>query len=107
MIKNLNLPFSRGLQILGIGYGLCSNNHDLIFNSKYFEHGEIYSILTNWYEIEHTSYKSDLDATCYFLDDPSLPFEITKNTRELFVQGDLSRIDGESQEPEDEYWHEF
>ena len=86
---------SRGLRILGITYGLGSNNRGLIFNPEFFEPGEIQSQITNWCEIEHIPYGPDLDAYCHFLDDSSLPSEIQVGDRELFVQGDLSRLDRE------------
>ncbi len=84
---------TRGLRILGVTYGLGSNNRDLIFNPEFFEPGEIQSQITNWCEIEAIPYGPGLDAYCHFLDDPALPFEIQVNERELFVQGDLSRLD--------------
>jgi hypothetical protein len=93
--KPTSWPKSRGLRILGITYGLGSNNGDLIFNPEFFEPGEIQSQITNWCEIEYIPYGPDLDAYGHFLDDPGLPFEIQVSERELFVQGDLSRLDRE------------
>jgi hypothetical protein len=93
MSKPTRWPQSRGLRILGITYGIGSNNRDLIFNPEFFEPGEIQSQITNWCEIEYIPYGPDLDAYCHFLDDPDLPFEIQVSERELFVQGDLSRLD--------------
>ncbi len=98
MSKPTSWPESRGLRILGITYGLGSNNRDLIFNPEFFEPGEIQSQITNWCEIEHIPYGPDLDAYCHFLDDPALPFEIQVGERELFVQGDLSRLDREGRD---------
>ena len=95
MSKPDHWPETRGLRILGITYGLGSNNGDLIFNPEFFEPGEIQSQITNWCEIESISYSPDFDAYCHFLDDPALPFEIQVSERELFVQGDLSRLDRE------------
>jgi hypothetical protein len=83
---------------LGITYGLGSNNRDLIFNPEFFEPGEIQSQITNWCEIEHIPYGLGLDAYGHFLDDPGLPFEIQASGRELFVQGDLSRLDREGRD---------
>jgi len=88
-------PETRGFRILGITYGLGSNNRDLIFNPEFFEPGEIQSQITNWCEIQAIPYGPGLDAYCHFLDDPALPFEIRVGERELFVQGDLSRLDRE------------
>lgn len=93
--KPTSWPESRGLRILRITYGLGSNNRDLIFNPEFFEPGEIQSQITNWCEIEYMPYGPDLDAYCHFLDDPELPFEVAVSERELFVQGDLSRLDRE------------
>jgi len=95
MDKPTHWPESRGLRILGITYGLASNNRDLIFNPEFFEPGEIQSQVTNWCEIERVSYGPNLDAYCHFLDDSALPFEVSVGERELFVQGDLSRLDRE------------
>ncbi len=86
---------TRGLRILGVAYGLGSNNRNLIFNPEFFEPGEIQSQVTNWCNIEYIPYGPDLDAYCHFLDAPALPFEIQVGERELFVQGDLSRLDRE------------
>jgi len=91
-------PESRGLRILGLGYGLGSNNRDLVFNPEFFEPGKIQSQITNWCEVEYIPYGSDLDAYCHFLDVPALPFSISVSERELFVQGDLSRLDREGRD---------
>jgi len=88
-------PETRGLRILGITYGLGSNNRDLIFNPEFFEVGEIHSQITNWYEIEEVPYGPGLDAYCYFLNDSALPFQIEIGREEIFVQGDLSRLEQE------------
>lgn len=96
--KPTSWPESRGLRILGITYGLGSNNRDLIFNPEFFEPGEIQSQITNWCQIEYIPYGPDLDAYSHFLDDPGLPFEIQVGERELFVQGDLSRLDREGRD---------
>lgn len=93
--KPTSWPESRGLRILGITYGLGSNNRDLIFNPEFFEPGEIQSQITNWCEIEDIPYGPDLDGYCHFLDAPELPFQVAVSERELFVQGDLSRLDRE------------
>ncbi len=89
--KPTSSTHARGLHILGITYGLGSNNRDLIFNPEFLEPGETQSQITNWCEIEHIAYGPGLDAYRHFLDDPGLPFEIQVSERELFVQGDLSR----------------
>jgi hypothetical protein len=96
--KPTHWPHARGLRILGITYGLGSNNRDLIFNPEFFEPGEIQSQITNWCEIEHIPYTPDLDACGHFLDDPASPFRIAASERELFVQGDLSRLDREGRD---------
>jgi hypothetical protein len=98
MSKPTSWPESRGLRILGITYGLGSNNRDLIFNPEFFEPGEIQSQITNWCEIEDIPYGPDLDAYCHFLDDPAFPSEIQVSERELFVQGDLGRLDREGRD---------
>ena len=96
--KLIRWPESRGLRILGITYGLGSNNRQLIFNPEFFEPGEIQSQITNWCQIEYIPYGLELDAYCHFLDDPSLPFEIRAGEQELFAQGDLSRLDREGRD---------
>ena len=96
--KPTHWPHTRGLRILGITYGLGSNTRDLIFSPEFFELGEIQSQITNWCELEHISYGPDLDAYGHFLDDPGLPFEIQVSEQELFVQGDLSRLDREGRD---------
>jgi hypothetical protein len=84
---------TRGLRILGLTYGLASNNRDLVLAPEFFEPGEIQSQITNWSGIEHIPYTPGLDATAHFLDDPGSAFEVRAGERELFVQGDLSRLD--------------
>lgn len=91
-------PYSRGLRILGLTYGLGSNNRDLVFNPEFFEAGETQSQITNWSEIENISYGPELDAYAHFLDDPALPLEIGVSKEEVFVQGDLSRLDREGRD---------
>jgi hypothetical protein len=91
-------PHNRGLRILGIAYGLGSNNQDLVFNPEFFEPGEIQSQITNWCQIEHIPYASGLDAYCHFLDDPTSPFKVSISEKELFVQGDLSRLEREGRD---------
>jgi hypothetical protein len=91
-------PHTRGLCILGITYGLASNNRDLIFNPEFFEPGEIQSQITNWSQIEKIRYDLGMDAYAHFLDDASLPFDIEVGERELFVQGDLARLEREGRD---------
>ena len=98
MDKRIRWLECRGLYILGITYGLGSNNRQLIFNPEFFEPGEIQSQITNWCQIEYIPYGLELDAYCHFLDDPGLPFEVRVGERELFVQGDLSRLDREGRD---------
>jgi hypothetical protein len=88
-------PHARGLRILRISYGLGSNNLELISNAEFFEPGEIQSLITNWCEIEHIPYSSDMDAYAHFLDDPERPFAIDASERMLLVTGDLSCLDRE------------
>jgi hypothetical protein len=88
-------PQTRGLRILGITYGLASNQAHLIHNPEFWEPGEIHSQITNWCEIEPVPYAPGLDGYCYLLDDPALPFQIEAGERELSVQGDLSRLERE------------
>jgi len=95
MSKPNRWPETRGLCILGITYGLGSNNGNLIFNPEFLEPGEIQSQITNWCEIESIPYSPGLDAYCHCLDDPALPLEIQAGERELYAQGDLSRLDRE------------
>jgi hypothetical protein len=95
MDKPKSWPETRGLGILDITYGLGSNNGQLIHNPEFFEPGEIQSQITNWCEIEQIAYGSNLDAYIHFLDNRSLPFGIQVSERELFVQGDLSRLERE------------
>jgi len=98
MDRPTHWPHARGLHTLGITYGLGSNNRDLIFNPEFFEPGEIQSQITNWCEIGYISYGPNLDAYGHFLDDSGLPFEIQVSERELFVQGDLSRLNREGRD---------
>jgi len=98
MSKPNHWPETRALHILGITYGLGSNNRNLIFDPEFFEPGEIQSQVTNWCDIEYIPYGPDLDAYCHFLDDPAVPFEIQVGERELFVQGNLSRLDREGRD---------
>jgi hypothetical protein len=91
-------PETRGLRILGLSYGLGSNNGAFIHNPEFFEPGEIQSQITNWCEIEHIPYGLGLDAYCHFLDDPKLPFDIEVDEQELYVQGDLSRLEREGRD---------
>jgi hypothetical protein len=91
-------PHTRGLRILGITYGLSSNNAHLIHNPEFWEPGEIQSQITNWCEIEHIPYAPGMDATCHLLDDPALPFRIDAGEEVLSVQGDLSRLEREGRD---------
>jgi hypothetical protein len=91
-------PHSRAVRILGIDYGLASNHAALIHNPEFWERGEIQSQITNWCEIEPLPYGPDLDAYAYFLLDPALPFEVRIGKRELFVQGDLARLEREGRD---------
>jgi hypothetical protein len=98
MGKPIRWPATRGLRILGIAYGLGSNNGRLVHNLEFFEPGEIQSQITNWCEIEHIPYASGMDAYCHFLDDSALPFKIDAGEQKLFVQGDLSRLEREGRD---------
>jgi hypothetical protein len=98
MDKPTSWPHTRAVRILGIGYGLGSNNAELIHNSEFWDPGEIQSQITNWCEIEPVPYGPDLDVYAHFLDDPVLPFEIEAGERELSVQGDLSRLEREGRD---------
>jgi hypothetical protein len=89
---------TRGIRTLGLSYGLGSNNGALIHNPEFFEPGEIQSQITNWCEIEQIPYGPGLDAYCHFLDDAGLPFDVVSDERELFVQGDLSRLEREGRD---------
>lgn len=95
MNKPIEWPEKRAIQVLGLTYGLGSNNGHLIHNPEFFEPGEIQSQITNWDEIESVPYGSGLDAYGHFLDDPDEPFVISVSDNELYVQGDLSRLDRE------------
>jgi hypothetical protein len=89
---------TRAVRILGIRYGLGSNNATLIHNPEFWEPGEIQSQITNWCEIEPLPYGPDLDAYAYFLDDPALPLNVQAGERELLVQGDLARLEREGRD---------
>jgi hypothetical protein len=91
-------PHTRAVRILGIGYGLASNNAAFLHNPEFWEPGEIQSQITNWSEIEPVPYGPDLEANACFLDDPALPFGIEAGERGLFVQGDLSRLEREGRD---------
>lgn len=91
-------PYTRAVSMLGIRYGLGSNNSALIHNPEFWEPGEIQSQITNWCQIEHLPYGPDLDAYAHFLDDPSLPYAVRSGERELFVQGDLTRLEREGRD---------
>lgn len=91
-------PETRGLRILDITYGLGSNNGDLIHNPEFWEPGQIQSQITNWCGIDKLPYGPGMDAYGHFLDDPALPFDVRISERELFVQGDLSRLEREGRD---------
>jgi hypothetical protein len=42
-----------------------------------------------------------MDSYCFFLDDPTLQYEVKKSDHELYIQGDLSRLEREG---EDKRW---
>jgi hypothetical protein len=98
MDKPATWPCTRAVRILGISYGLGSNNAELIHNPEFWEPGEIQSQITNWCEIEPVPYGPSLDAYAHFRDDPALPFDIEAGERELSVQGDLSRLEREGRD---------
>jgi hypothetical protein len=98
MEKRSQWPETRGFRILGLTYGLGSNNGALIHNPVHFERGEIYTQITNWETLEPIEYQSGMDSYGHFLDDPDLPFEINFNETALFVQGDLSRLERTGQD---------
>jgi hypothetical protein len=91
-------PYTRAVRALGIGYGLGSNNSALIRNAEFWEAGEIQSQITNWDRIEQLPYSAGLDAYAHFLDDSSLPFDVQADGLELFVQGDLARLEREGRD---------
>jgi hypothetical protein len=91
-------PHTRAIRILGIRYGLGSNNAALVHNPEFWEEGEIQSQITNWCEIEPVPYGPDLDAYAHFFDDPALPFAIEAGVRDLSVQGDLARLEREGRD---------
>jgi hypothetical protein len=95
MDEQITWPHTRAVRILGIGYGLSSNNEELIRNPEFWEPGQIQSQVTNWCEIEPAPYGPHLDAHARFLDDPTLPFEIEVGERELSVKGHLGRLERE------------
>jgi len=97
-VRPASWPETRGLRILGITYGLRSNNGALIHNPEYWEPGEIQSQITNWCEIENFAYGPGLDSHAHFVDDPALPYDIQASARELLVQGDLSRLEREGRD---------
>lgn len=84
---------TRGFRILGLSHGLASNNSGLIHNPEHFELGEIYTQIANWEKLESIEYRPGMDSYCFLLDDPVLPFEITNNGNELYIQGDLGRLE--------------
>jgi hypothetical protein len=86
---------TRGFRILGLTHGLASNNRRLIHNPVYFAQGEIYTQITNWEVLEAIEYGPGMDSYCFLLDDPTLPYEIKNNVRELYIYGDLSRLERE------------
>lgn len=97
-------PEKRGLRILGLTHGIGSNNGGLINNPVHFERGEIYTQITNWEKLEPVDYGKDMDSYCHLMDDPGLPFEITVRGKELYLQGDLSRLEREGS---DKRWNIF
>ncbi len=74
MEKPSQWPETRGFRILGLTYGLGSNNGALIHNPVHFERGEIYTQITNWETLEPIDYQSGMDSYGHFLDDPEPPF---------------------------------
>jgi hypothetical protein len=99
--KNKANSETRGFRILGLTHGLASNNSDLIHNPEHFERGEIYTQITNWEKLDPIEYGPEMDSYCFLLDDPTLPYGITNNDRELYIQGDLNRLEREG---EDRRW---
>jgi hypothetical protein len=93
MEKSGQWPERRGFRILGLTYGLGSNNEALIHNPVHFERGEIYTQITNWEKLEYIDYAPGMDSYGHFLDDPDLPFKIAFDETEIYVQGDLSRLE--------------
>lgn len=89
---------TRGLEILGLTYGLGANNPDLIFAPEFFEPGEIQSQITNWSDIRFINYGPGMDAYIHFRDDATLPLEARWEAQTLYVQGDLSRLDREGKD---------
>ena len=98
MDKPTTWPHTRAVRILGLSYGLASNNAALVHNPEYWEAGEIQSQLTNWCEIEAVPYGPDLDAYAHFWDDAAQPFAIEAGESHLSVQGDLSRLEREGRD---------
>jgi hypothetical protein len=92
---------TRAFRILGLTHGLASNNGRLIHNPVHFERGEIYTQITNWEVLEPIKYGPGMDSDCFFLDDPTVPYEVKKGDHELHIQGDLSRLEREG---EDKRW---
>lgn len=104
MYKAESWPEKRGFRMLGLTHGIGSNNGQLIHNPVHFERGEIYTQITNWEKLEAVDYGPQMDSYCHLLDDPELPYEIALDGKELYLQGDLSRLEREGR---DKRWSIF
>ena len=88
--------FTKGFNILGVQHGIASNVETLIHNPVYFTPGEIYSQVTNWEKIKVSEYGLGMDSYCYINDARDLEFAIQERGKELYVQGDFSTLEAET-----------
>jgi len=95
MSKQNNFSAKRGFRILGLTHGLASNNPKLIYNPVHFEEGEIYTQITNWERLDPVEHQAGMDSYFYLKDDPEFPFSAQTSFPELFIQGDISRLEAE------------
>ncbi|MGQ9457023.1 MAG: hypothetical protein ACUVXH_02805 [Anaerolineae bacterium] len=93
--------YTRGLHILGIRYGLASNNPHLILNPEFYEPGEIQSQITNYSEFDFIPYTGDMDAYLTIVDVPGRTPEVHLGERDVLAVGDWGRLD---QERHDRRW---
>ncbi|MGQ9584542.1 MAG: hypothetical protein ACUVXG_03990 [Anaerolineae bacterium] len=87
--------FTRGLHILGLRYGLASNNANLILNPEFYEPGEIQSQITNYCDFDFIPYTGEMDAYLTFVDVPGRHPEVLVRERDVVALGDWGRLDTE------------
>jgi hypothetical protein len=84
----------RAVSVVEATFGLVSNNAVLASNPEFFtEAKEIQSLLTDVYAVPEVDFTPNLDAYLFLLDVPNVPFAFRADEREVWLAGDLSRLD--------------